>query len=70
MCSVCDNCLGKLTQGTILIFQDETSYDVENWKAIAAIHGVEYCGEGENAVMALRRALSKSEVLPCDLGWR
>ena len=63
MCSACDDCLGKLTQGTVLITQDETSYDVENWKAVAAIDGVEYYSEGENAVMALRRALAKVEDL-------
>jgi hypothetical protein len=67
MCSVCDNCLGKLTQGTVLILQDETSYDVDNWKAIAAIDRVEYHSEGENAVMALRRVMAKVEGLDADM---
>ncbi len=57
--SACDNCLGKLTQGTVLIVLDETSFDVDNWRAVAVIGGVEYYGEGESAVMALRRALAK-----------
>ena len=67
MCSACDNCLGKLTQGTVLILLDETSYDVENWKAVAAIDGVEYYSEGENAVTALRRVMAKVEDLEADM---
>ena len=67
MCTTCDTCLGKLTQGTVLILQDETSYDVDNWRAVAAIDGTEYYGEGESAVMALRRALSKVERLDADM---
>jgi hypothetical protein len=66
-CSVCDDCLGRLTQGTVLILKDETSHDVDNWKAIAVIDGVEQYSEGENAVAALRRALSKVEDLDADM---
>lgn len=66
MCSVCDRCLGQLTEGTVLILQDDTSHAVDNWKAFAVIHGVEYYSEGESAVMALRRALSKVEDLDVE----
>ena len=46
---------------TPLILQGETSHAVDNWKAVAVIDGTGYYGEGENAVMALRRALAKVE---------
>ena len=67
MCTPCDNCLGKLTEGTVLILKDETSHDVEDWKAVAAIDGVEYYSEGENAAMALRGVMAKVEDLEADL---
>ena len=67
MCTPCDTCLGKLTQGTVLILKDETSYDVENWKAVAAIDGMEYYSEGESAAMALRRVMAKVENLDADM---
>ena len=66
----CANCLGKLTQGTVLILKDETSHDVEDWKVVAAIDGVEYYSEGENAVMAVRRVLSKVEGFDVEIGDR
>ena len=67
MSKLCDTCLGKLTQGTVLVLKDETSHDVEDWKAVAAIDGVEYYSEGENAVMALRRVMAKVEDLDADM---
>ena len=63
----CDTCLGKLTQGTVLILKDQTSHDVEDWKAVAAIDGVEYYSEGESAVTALRRVMAKVEDLDADM---
>lgn len=67
MGSACDDCLGKLAQGTVLILLDETSHDVDNWKAIAAVDGVEYYSEGENAVTALQRVMAKVEDLEADM---
>ena len=67
MCTLCDTCLGKLTQGTVLILKDETSHDVEDWKVVAAIEGVEYYSEGENAVMALRSVMAKVEGRDADM---
>jgi hypothetical protein len=47
--------------------QDETSHAVEDWKAVAAIDGVEYYSEGESAVMALRRVMAKVEDIDADM---
>jgi hypothetical protein len=39
------------------------AYDADNWKAVAAIGGMEYNSEGANAVSALRRVMAKVEAL-------
>ena len=67
MCTPCDKCLGKLTEGTVLILQDETSHVIDNWKAVAAIDGVEYYSEGESAAIALRRVMAKVEDIDADM---
>ena len=47
--------LRRLAEGTLLITKDALDYGQEPWRALAAVRGRDYFGEGRDPLEALAR---------------